>query len=485
MTQSLADTDVLVVGAGPVGLFLANECARRGLRFRIIERHTGQSEHSKALAIFPRTLELFDMAGIVGEFLAAAHRVTGITVVTPRRTLACMPFEPPDTPYPFVAMIPQNVTERLLVTSLQNAGGRIEYQTSLVAAEQQADRVLVTVQRNQTQEAFTAAYVVACDGAHSTLRELLQLPFEGGEYNQPFMLADIETNGWLPSCELHLCPNRAGPLAIFPMSATRYRIVAMVDALQGDVPSLDLTRKLLQQRAPAGIEAQSLHWSGYFQIHHRCVSRLRDGRIFLAGDAAHIHSPFGGQGMNTGLQDVWNLAWKLDLCLHGLAGDTLLDSYDAERRPIIKNVIDTTHTLTRVMGTPSRFAEALRNIAIPFIARLPPFQHALVQRLSELGVAYPGSPIVEGSGHRYFDEAIRNGGLATRFLLLLGDAVEATTRLATQHLANKFDHLLHLRRVPGHHLVLVRPDGYVAFESEHGNTHALSRMRQLLERQIH
>jgi len=143
-----------------------------------------------------------------------------------------------------------------------------------------------------------------------------------------------------------------------------------------------------------------LHWSSYFRIHHRQVARLREGRMFIAGDAAHIHSPFGGQGMNTGLHDIWNLVWKLDLFLKGRGSQELLDSYSSERLPVIKNVIETTDLLTKIMGTPHRFAQALRDTVIPIVSRLAPFQHAFVQRLSELGIAYQGSPIVEGPGKR-------------------------------------------------------------------------------------
>src|SRR5262249_31838605 len=164
---------------------------------------------------------------------------------------------------------------------------------------------------------------------------------------------------------------------------------------EGDAPSLDLVQQILRQRAPSGIEAHALHWSSYFRIHHRLATQLRLARIFIAGDAAHVHSPFGGQGMNTGLHDVWNLVWTLDLFLRGHGNEQLLDSYGAERLPVIRQVIETTDVLTKVMGTPNRLAQALRDAAIPMVSRLAPFQHAFVQRLSELGIAYPGSPIVE------------------------------------------------------------------------------------------
>ncbi len=289
MHNTGVETDVLIVGAGPVGLFLANECARRGLKWRLLEARSTQSEDSKALAIFPRTLEIFDMAGVVNPFLETANRVTSVAVATHERALAHMRFAPEDSPYPFIAMVPQDVTERLLVEQLGCKGGTVEYETSFVSAVQHDDFVTATLDQ------------------------------KGG---------------------------------------TRRRVVATVEKAEGDAPPLDFVQKILGQRVPIGIEAHVLHWSSYFRIHHRHVAQLRRGRVFVAGDAAHIHSPFGGQGMNTGLHDVWNLIWKLDLFLHGRGNEQLLDSYSAERIPVIKNVIETTHFLTKAMGTPNKFAQA-------------------------------------------------------------------------------------------------------------------------------
>lgn len=482
MPNVAVDTDVLIVGAGPVGLLLANECARRGLRWRLVEAHAAQSEYSKALAIFPRTLEIFDMAGLAAPFLEAANRVTSIRVTTRNRALAQMPFAPANTTYPFVAMVPQDTTERFLVEGLARRGGMVEYSTRFVAASQDEQRVTVTVEKNGQPETFTAAFVVGCDGAHSKVRELLQLPFEGGEYKAHFLLADIDTNEAFPATEMQLCPNCAGPLAIFPMGATRRRIVAMIGRPEGDAPSLDLVRRLLAERVPAGIEALGLHWSGYFYIHHRRVARMREGRMFVAGDAAHIHSPFGGQGMNTGLQDAWNLAWKLDLHLHGLGNEALLDSYGGERLPVIKGVLETTDHLTRVMGTPSRLAEALRDAVIPMVSRLAPFQHAFVQRLSELGIAYHGSPIVEGAGQRYFDDSMRGGsGIRSRYLLLVDENAAAPAMDAAEQVVASFATIVELRPVKHKGVTLVRPDGYVAFSGEGAG--AFESVRRLLARQ--
>jgi 2-polyprenyl-6-methoxyphenol hydroxylase-like FAD-dependent oxidoreductase len=484
MKSNSLDTQLLIVGAGPVGLFLANECARHNLRYRLIEERSSQSEHSKALAIFPRTLEILDMAGIVAPFLETANRVTTVAVMTRDRTLAHMKFEPHESPYPFVAMVPQDVTERLLVEELMRKGGNVEYDTKFTSAEQDDDGVNVRIERQGQSTEVRAAVVVGCDGAHSAVRHQLNLPFEGAEYQGSFLLADVDTNTRLPADEMQLCPSEFGPVAIFPMSATRRRVVATIENTEGDAPSLDLVRNILAQRAPREMEARDLHWSSYFRIHHRQVTRLREGRIFIAGDAAHIHSPFGGQGMNTGLHDIWNLVWKLDLFLKGRGNQELLDSYSSERLPVIKSVIEITDRLTKVMGTPHKFAQALRDTVIPIVSRLAPFQHAFVQRLSELGIAYQGSPIVEGPGKRYFADSLRGGkGINSRFLLLLGHEGETSTKEAAKQLTECFSDVVESRFFDDQGLLLVRPDGYVAYSAHESDTAALQAILSVLQRQ--
>jgi len=484
MPASAADLDVLIVGAGPVGLFLANECARRGLRWRLVETRSGQSVHSKALAIFPRTLEIFDMAGIAAPFLAAANRVTSVSLSAHGRRLAHMPFDPEETPYPFVAMVPQDVTEKLLVEQLRRKGGDVGYETTFVSAEASEGSVTATLEHGGSRSAVSAAFLVGCDGAHSAVRHGLAIPFEGAAYEDSFLLADVETNDALPADELQLCPSEHGPAAIFPMSAVRRRIVATVEKPEGDAPSLALVRRILEERAPREIEAKALHWSSYFKIHHRHVAHLRVGRQFLAGDAAHIHSPFGGQGMNTGLHDVWNLVWKLDLFLNLRGNQRLLDSYEAERLPVIRNVIEMTDAMTRVLGTPSRLAQALRDTVIPMVSRLAPFQHAFVQRLSELGIAYPESPIVEGPGKRYLDEAMRGGkGIGSRFILVLHEDAGPAEWAAARDLARSLPDVLECRKTARPGLALVRPDGYVAYAASALGDEELAAVRAVLERQ--
>lgn len=485
MTQVQIDTDILIVGAGPVGLFLANECARRGLRYRIVELNSKQSEHSKALAVMPRTLEIFDMAGVAGEFLETANRVTWIAVMDSSRTLARMRFAPDESPYPFVAMVPQDVTERILVNRLTDRGGAVEYETRFVSAVQHGGHVRATLEHHGELRQVTAAFLVGCDGAHSAVRHLLDLSFEGGSYDAAFMLADVDTNETLPAGEMQLCPGESGPLAIFPMNSTRRRIVATIDKQAGETPSLEVIRSVLAKRGPAGFEARGVRWSGYFRVHHRHVSQLRVGRAFVAGDAAHIHSPIGGQGMNTGLHDAWNLVWKLDLVLRGRGGERLLNSYTAERLPVIRSVVGMTDFMTRALGSPNKFVQTLREAVLPVVSRIAPVQDAIVQRLSQVGITYGGSPIVEGAGKRYFEDSVRGGnGICSRLLLLTG--VDPPALDDARRFCSDFSELVELRSKPGYPgMALIRPDGYIAVQTEDAHSRSfLDCMRSLL-RELH
>jgi len=276
MANTNVDTDVLICGAGPVGLFMANECARRGLRWRLIEKRSSQSIYSKALAIFPRTLEIFDMAGVIAPFLEAANRVTAVSVITHGRTLAHMQFAPKESPYPFIAMVPQDVTEQLLLDELKRRGGTVEYETELTSAEQHDDFVTVTMDHHSQAVTINSSFVIGCDGAHSTVRHLLNLSFEGDAYGDSFLLADVESNDSWPANELQLCPSEFGPLAIFPMSANRRRVIATIESAEGDAPSFELIRNILAKRAPAGFEARALHWSSYFRPYSQSIWRTRD-----------------------------------------------------------------------------------------------------------------------------------------------------------------------------------------------------------------
>ena len=264
MTSKPVGVDILIVGAGPVGLFMANECARRKLKFRLVETRGDQSQHSKALAIFPRTMEIFDMAGVVKPFVEAANPVTAVSVITHDRRLAHLPFHPDESHYQYIAMVPQNVTESILADQLHRKGGTIEHETTFVSATQLETYVDVELDHNGTKEHVSAAFVIGCDGAHSKVRHILDLPFDGAQYDDLIMLADVGTNEALPVNELQLCPSELGPVAIFPISSTRRRIVATVERQIGESPSLELVQEILRQRAPAEFEASEIYWSSFF-----------------------------------------------------------------------------------------------------------------------------------------------------------------------------------------------------------------------------
>lgn len=227
-----------------------------------------------------------------------------------------------------------------------------------------------------------------------------------------------------------------------------------------------------------------MNWSSYFSVHHRQLAKLRVGRMFLAGDAAHIHSPIGGQGMNTGLQDVWNLVWKLDIACRGHASDALLESYGQERRPVIARVIGLTHAMTRTLGAANPVAQVLRDAVIPAAMRLPAIRRRMVRRLSQLDIGYAGSPIVDGAAERHFADSLRGGaGIKSRFLLLLGRAEQHSPE--ADALLRSFRYALELRRQDQPGVMLLRPDGYVAYSSTGaGAPDALAAARAVLTRQL-
>jgi hypothetical protein len=267
------------------------------------------------------------------------------------------------------------------------------------------------------------------------------------------------------------------------MGNRRWRIVATAETVEGDAPSLDVVNAVLAKRGPQGFRAESPVWTSYFTIHHRCVSQMSSGRVFVCGDAAHIHSPYGGQGMNTGLQDAWNLAWKLDVTLRGFATDALLASYSGERHPIVLGVIATTDRLTKAMTMHNPLAVDVRNAILPILTHIPMFQRAFTERMSGLGNAYEGSPIVAGGGKRYLDDSLRGGkGVGRRFILVVPRDDAATTSEAN-NLASQFPEVLEVRLDGAGDVRLVRPDGYLAYEGP-SRPNSLTHVEEVLRRQV-
>lgn len=356
------DTDVLIAGAGPIGLTAAIELRRRGIRCRILDTLTEPVMYAKAVGIQPRTLELFDGMGVLRTILDASEMMRGQLVFVGGVEVGRMELTlPPDVPYWFIGL-PQYETERILTERLSELGTSIERGLGLTSFEQSADSVTATLTDSSI---VTAKYLIGCDGAHSIVRRGLGLTFEGGAFAEGYMLGDVEVDWSLPPGytvrSMHNAPDGTVDdlLVCIPLPGHgRYRMSMLVPEelsappSSGDgivhgfsgneAPELHHIQAVLDRLAPEPTTASNLRWSSVFRISHRIVDAYSRGRVFVAGDAAHIHPPTGAQGMNTGIQDAHNLAWKVALAVDGIAAPDLVDSYDAERRPVGEEVVGAT-----------------------------------------------------------------------------------------------------------------------------------------------
>jgi 2-polyprenyl-6-methoxyphenol hydroxylase-like FAD-dependent oxidoreductase len=486
---------VLIVGAGPCGLFAACELARHGIRCRIVEKELGISTKSRAIAIQARTLEIFQIANVnVQEFLRSGHPVQhGRIFDRSGDLLAQIDFDHLQTKYPFMLLLPQNETEAILERRLNAYGLCVERGTELVAGEQSSSEVTARLRRaDGTIATAEFSWVIGCDGAHSSVRHLLGFSFEGASYEDAFMLADAYVDGDLDTSAFQVFTAADGPLAFFPLLDGRYRIVGdNPPKAWSDEPSLEQCQALVDERGPGGIKLHSPRWLAKFHLHHRRVRQLRRGRVFLAGDAAHIHSPAGGQGMNTGLQDVFNLAWKLALVMRGFADAKLLETYDAERLPIDEMVIRNSDRLTRLVTLKNPLARYLRDHLVPIVSSFGRIRQRAGQAVSELAIAYQKSAICEddgapgssvGAGERGPDVFVQQEDglrrslyhcLSSGHAIALVSAQEAESALADQILKAPHPPWIRTARVADPEapfgcssVHLVRPDGYVGLRCE-------------------
>lgn len=313
--MSQQNIDVLIVGAGPVGLFCANEVMRHGLTCRIIDKKTQLSEQSKALGIHIRTLNVLEDCGCIDEILQQGHKVEGVLFKSKGKTLVDASFASIDADRHYLIDLPQNQTEAILAHTLQAKGTPIEWETELTHVSQSPTEITATIRKpNNKIELVNANWLIACDGAHSTVRHQVQAEFKGAKYDQTWWLADLLIDWQISDKRMVVYITNQGPLACFPMGNKRYRLV--LSAPPGEKPT-DLTLEDIQQvfKERSSDPATLSHpiWLSQFSLHHRQIQQYRYDRMFFAGDAAHIHSPMGGQGLNTGIQDIYNLVWKLAL----------------------------------------------------------------------------------------------------------------------------------------------------------------------------
>jgi len=404
-----SDLDILVVGAGPTGLVMAVEAARHGLSCRIIDKAPEPSDRSKALVVQARTLEVFDAMGsaIVLEAIDCGQPMRIINAYADSCLIAKMQFDGLDSPYPFPLILEQSQTERILGKHLETLGLKIERQVELVDFKQGDECVTATLHHpDGYKEVLRASWLVGCDGAHSVVRHILDLSFEGTPYEEEFLLADVQVHWTMPPAQGYFFFTSRGIMAVIPMHGDkRYRLIATRDkssAKDYQDPTLEEMQNIVGARVHMHAELSDPVWLSGFRLHRRIVPKLRVGRVFLAGDAAHIHSPAGGQGMNTGIQDAFNLAWKLALVTKGVGRSILLDSYHQERHPVAKAVLRGSDLLFRTfLGNNPMVIKSVRIIA-PLLLHREWVQRRVRNIVSELEINYRRSPIVGEYRKRFF-----------------------------------------------------------------------------------
>ena len=531
MTTTDSQIDALIVGAGPTGLTLATQLQSFGARFRIIDRLLDRTRESRALGVQARTLEILQMLGLGERLVARGRTSTRVKIHLEGRAVAAVTLGDigaADTRFPFILFVSQSETEAVLNDCLRESGVLVERGHELVSfAPDEHGLQCLLQQPDGRQEHVRARFLIGCDGAHSTVRKGSGIEFEGGTYPQNFALGDVEADGALEANAINSFAGGGGVAMFFPLGRpATWRVIAMAadkqaEADPGHTSTSDITgalslselQELVDPPTAATIRLRDPAWLTRFRLHHRQTASYRHGNVFLAGDAAHIHSPVGAQGMNTGIQDAWNLGWKLGLVARGLAHERLLDTYEAERWPVGQFLLRYTDrvfgTLTRVMsGRP--FATWARRVVIPHVVphlfESRPLRRSAFAFVSELGIRYRRSPAVaEGepkqidgprAGDRLPDAEILASGRTTYLqqalagphlaLLLCGDTRTWDSReldgllqrfgavLRPYHLGAavsdsafvdvKGDAFARLG-VRGAALYLVRPDGYIAFRS--------------------
>jgi 2-polyprenyl-6-methoxyphenol hydroxylase-like FAD-dependent oxidoreductase len=379
-----ASVDVLIAGAGPSGLALANTLARLGVPSLLVDRQPAGANTSRACVIHARTLEVLEPLAVVPELLARGIEVPIFRVRDRDRPLLSIDFRELPSRYPYTLMLPQCDTEAVLVSALEARGQRVWRPCELTTVSRDGDGVSATLRTPEGDHVVRANYVVGCDGMHSVVREQAGIAFEGGGYDEAFVLADVHMDWPLAREEVTLFYAPAGLMVVAPIPGDRFRIVATVMRAP-PVPSISDIQALVETRGPTATPARvrDIVWGSRFHIQHRLARSFRAGRILLAGDAAHVHSPAGGQGMNTGIQDAVSLGDALAGALHG-GTDRLLTEWAEHRRRIAADVVTMTDRMTRAATLRNPIGQAVRNAIVQIVGHLPAARQAIAMKLAEL-----------------------------------------------------------------------------------------------------
>ena len=400
-------TDVLIVGAGPTGLVLALWLTRLGVRVRIIDKTAEPGTTSRALAVQVRTLELYRSMGLADAVIDRGRRMTFANLWASGRRVGRIVFGDVGrdiSPYPFAVIYPQDEHERMLIARLGERGVTVDRRTELLDFQERDGGIRAELSLpDGGREECSAAFVAGCDGARSRVRETRGIGFPGGTYAHLFYVADVDAGGPVMDGELHVALDTADFLALFPLGGDgRARLIGTVRS-EGERPGEKLTwndvGKSVIDRMRVAVER--VNWFSTYHVHHRVADRFRSGRAFLLGDAAHIHSPVGGQGMNTGIGDAINLAWKLAAVVHRKAPDALLDTYEPERIAFARRLVATTDRLFTGVTSDGPLARFVRlrlvPVVLPFAFRFRAVRRLLFRTISQTAIEYRSSALSEGS----------------------------------------------------------------------------------------
>jgi 2-polyprenyl-6-methoxyphenol hydroxylase-like FAD-dependent oxidoreductase len=395
---------VVIIGAGPAGVMLAIELARRGVSVRVLEREQLPHTETRATGIHARTLEIFHQLGLIDEVLELGHKLDGFALHTRRRRPVRVRYRDLDTPYAFMLNLSQAVTQRILDQHLERLGATIERGAAVTDLTQNREHVELSVTRagRAGEQTLTADWVVGCDGARSIVRTCLGVPFDGEDYGQDWLMAELDLDPAPARDHFHFYARTPAPFVALPLASGKYRIfLPQVPNRAGErqPPDIDEIVRLVAQRGPAGLKLSDPSLLTTFRCARRSAPTLRHGRVLVAGDAAHLHSPAGGQGLNTGLQDSFNLGWKLALVARGESSPALLDTYEGERGPIAAGVLELTHAWVRTLTVATPRGRWLRDRALPAATAIPALRRRFTHRTAQLSDSYRDGPLAAVAHH--------------------------------------------------------------------------------------